>query len=336
MVGVGKDGPKIPVIETLSVELNARTKKFGSGMKLALGTLAALGAGAAYTFAKFETSQKVLNQTGAVLKSTGGAAHVSSKQVTGLADSISKVAGIDDEAVRSGENMLLTFKNIRNETGTGNDIFTQSTKALIDMATALGRDIPTTAIQMGKALNDPIKGMLALRRVGVTFTDQQTAQVKAMVKSGNLLGAQKLILRELTSEFGGSAAAQATASGKMKAALNDLSESIGGVLAPAINGVLGPITAMVGVMTKFPAVGVAVAAALAVVSAAYVVMKLEAIKAAVAFIVPWLPAIAIAAAVAAAAYLIVKNWSAVKGFFIGVWNWIKSHWPLLTVILTGP
>src|SRR6266545_1404567 len=98
MGGVGKDGPKIPVIETLSVELDARTKKFRTEMKLALGTLDGLGASAAYTFAKFETSQKILNQTGAVLKSTGGAAHVSSKQVTGLADSISKMAGINDEA----------------------------------------------------------------------------------------------------------------------------------------------------------------------------------------------------------------------------------------------
>src|SRR6266540_1666516 len=288
-----KGWPEIPSLGTLTVEVEARTKKFGTGMKLALGTLAALGAGAAYTFAKFETSQKVLNETGAVLKSTGGAAHVSSKQVTGLADSISKVAGIDDEAVRAGENMLLTFTNIRNETGKGNDIFTQSTKTLIDMATALGQDIPKSAIQMGKALNDPIKGMTALRRVGVTFTDQQADQVKAMVKSGNLLGAQKLILRELTKEFGGSAAAQATSSGKMRVAMDNLAESVGGVLAPVITGVLGPITAMVGVMTRYPAIAIAVAAALGLLAAAYVVVKIQALLAAAAFILPWLPAIAI-------------------------------------------
>src|SRR6266542_3790061 len=334
MVGVGKDGPKIPVIETLSVELNARTKKFGSGMKLALGTLAALGAGAAYTFAKFETSQKVLNQTGAVLQSTGGAAHVSSKQVTGLANRISKVAGINDEAVRAGENMLLTFTNIRNETGKGNDIFTQSTKTLIDMATALGQDIPKSAIQMGKALNDPIKGMTALRRVGVTFTEQQIAQVKAMVKSGNLLGAQKLILRELTSEFGGSAAAQATSSGKMRVAMDNLAEGIGGVLAPVITALIGPISAIANIFTKFPAIAVAVAGALGVLAAAYVVAKVQALLANAAFLAN--PFVLVAAAAVLAAVLIVKNWSKVRAFFVAVFDWIKSHWVLLTAILLGP
>jgi len=308
-------------------------------MKFALGTLAALGAGAAYTFAKFETSQKVFEQTGAVLKSTGGIAHVSANQVTGLAKSIEKVAGIDDEAVRAGENMLLTFKNIRNETGKGNDIFTQSTKALIDMSTALGRDIPTTAIQMGKALNDPIKGMLALRRVGVTFTDQQTAQVKAMVKSGNLLGAQKLILRELTSEFGGSAAAQATASGKMKAALDDLSESIGGVLQPVIMALIGPVTTLANIMGKYPAIAVAAAAAAGLLATAWIAMRVQAllpmIKIMTAFLAanPWF---LIAAAAVVAAILIIKNWSKVKAFFVAVFDWIKSHWALLVVILTGP
>src|SRR6266498_2928489 len=339
MVGTGKDGPKIPSLGTLTVEVEARTKKFGAGMKVALGTLAALGAGAAYTFGKFESSQKVFNQTGAVLKSTGGAAHVSSKQVTRLADSISKVAGIDDEAVRAGENMLLTFTNIRNETGKGNDIFTQSTKTLIDMATALGQDIPKSAIQMGKALNDPIKGMTALRRVGVTFTDQQADQVKAMVKSGNLLGAQKLILRELTKEFGGSAAAQATSSGKMKVAMNNLAESIGGVLAPVIMALIGPITALASIMNKYPAIAVAVAGAAGLMATAWIAMRVKAIipmiRTMMAFLVanPW---VLIAAAAIVAAIVIIKNWAKVKAFFIGVWNWIKSHWALLTVILTGP
>src|SRR6266542_726237 len=180
--------------------------------------------------------------------------------------------------------MLLTFTNIRNETGKGNDIFTQSTKTLIDMATALGQDIPKSAIQMGKALNDPIKGMTALRRVGVTFTEQQTDQVKAMVKSGNLLGAQKLILRELTSEFGGSAAAQATSSGKMRVAMDNLAESIGGVLAPVITALIGPVTAIATTFTKYPAVVVVVAAALGLLAAAYVAVKIQALLAAAAFI----------------------------------------------------
>jgi phage-related protein len=190
--------------------------KFAGTLK-SVGKAGALAAGAAgvgaliYTvktgIGEWEESQKVTAQTEAVLKSTGKAAGVTSQQVQDLAGSIMKKTGIDDEAIQSGENLLLTFTNIRDEAGKGNDIFTQSTRIMADMSTALGQDMKTSAIQLGKALNDPVKGMSALRRVGVSFTEAQKTAVEQMVKSGDTMGAQKLILRELNKEFGGSAEA---------------------------------------------------------------------------------------------------------------------------------
>ena len=73
-------------------------------------------------------AQKVSAQTRAVLKSTGKAAKVSAKQVDQLAEALMTKSGVDDEVIKSGENMLLTFTNIRNEVGKGNKIFTQATK----------------------------------------------------------------------------------------------------------------------------------------------------------------------------------------------------------------
>jgi hypothetical protein len=73
----------------------------------------------------FQEANKVAAQTGAVIKSTGNAAHVSA-DVAALAGKLSQQTGIDDEAIQSGQNMLLTFKNIRNETGKGNKIFDQT------------------------------------------------------------------------------------------------------------------------------------------------------------------------------------------------------------------
>lgn len=189
--------------------------RFGSGLKN-LGKVAAVGVGAAFVglaatlkvgFGEMEQGQKVSAQTGAVLKSTGGSAKVTQKQVEGLAGSLMQLSGVDDEAIQSGENMLLTFTNIRNEAGKGNDVFDQTTKTLLDMSTALGTDMNKSAIQLGKALQDPIKGITALTRVGVSFTEQQKDQIKGMVEAGDTMGAQKLILAELNKEFGGSAEA---------------------------------------------------------------------------------------------------------------------------------
>lgn len=103
------------------------------------------------------------------------------------------------------------------------------------MSVALGQDMKSSAIQVGKALQDPILGLTALRRVGVNFNEQQSEMVKKMVESGHQLEAQKFILNELTTEFGGSAEAQATASAKMKVALDNLAETVGGLLAPAFD-----------------------------------------------------------------------------------------------------
>ena len=84
-------------------------------------------------------AQKVAAQTNAVLKSTGGRPSVTAKQVEKLAESLMLKSGVDDEVIQSGENVLLTFTNIRNEAGKGNDIFDQATKATLDLSVALGQ-----------------------------------------------------------------------------------------------------------------------------------------------------------------------------------------------------
>jgi phage-related protein len=228
----------MPTISTLTVDVVANTSRLRVGLAAAGTALAVLGGAAVFAFKQFEDSEKVLAQTDAVLKSTGGAANVSAKQINDLANALSKQVGIDDEAIQSGENMILTFRNIRNEVGKGNDIFTQTTQAVTDISVAMGQDMKSSAIQVGKALNDPINGLTSLKRVGVQFTEEQTHMIEQMVNHNNLLGAQKIILGELTAEFGGSAAAQATASGKMKVALDNLAETVGGLLAPALTALL--------------------------------------------------------------------------------------------------
>lgn len=200
--------------------------------------------------AEFREAQKVGAQTTAVLKSTGDAAKVTKKHIEDLAGAISRKSGIDDEAIQASANMLLTFTNVRNEVGKGNKIFDRATQTVTDMSVALGQSGKSSAIQLGKALNDPIKGITALRRVGVTFTDQQKKQIETMVKSGDTLGAQKAILRELNKEFGGSAAAQATAGDKLKVSLGNLAEAAGGILVPQLDRAAGFLTKMIDDFVK--------------------------------------------------------------------------------------
>lgn len=201
------------------------------GGAVAVGGAIELGKGA---FDAAMESQKIAAQTEAVIKSTGGAAGVTAKQIGDLASALSMKNGVDDEAIQTAQNLLLTFTDVQNRVGEGNDIFDQSTQVMIDMAAAMGTDVAGGAVQLGKALNNPKEGISALTRVGVTFTDQQKKQIAAMQDAGDMAGAQKIILAELTKEFGGSAAAQATATDRMKIAFGNLQEAIGAKLIPVV------------------------------------------------------------------------------------------------------
>jgi hypothetical protein len=189
---------------------------------VAAGGVLALGAAMVQGVKDAQSYQTLQAKSAAVLKSTGNVAGTSVKQIDTLAASLESMSGVDEELIINSQNVLATFTSVRNEAGKGNDIFTQGTKAALDMSTALGTDLQGSTIQLGKALNDPIKGITALQRVGVSFTAAQKDQIAAMVKSGDTMGAQKLILGELHKEFGGAAEAAGSGFGGAIARLKDV------------------------------------------------------------------------------------------------------------------
>lgn len=217
--------------------------------------LGALGIGTAFDTVKGAVegllgpaidAQQVATQTAAVLKSTGGAAGLTADDVAGLAGSLSKLTPFEDEAIQSAENLLLTFTNI------GGDIMPQATETVLNMSQALGQDLKSSSVQLGKALNDPIKGITALSRVGVSFTQEQKDQIKVMQEAGDTAGAQAIILGELDKEFGGAAkAAGQTFGGQLvilQTAIGNVAEAIGG---PLIGGLSTLATAALPAVQAF-------------------------------------------------------------------------------------
>ncbi len=215
----------------------------------AVGQLAVSGLRAGFSFlsreisstiSAFAEAEKVNAQTEAVIRSTGGAAGMTAEAVRDLASSLQSQTTYTDEAIQSAENLLLTFTNITN------DIFPDATKVVLDMSTALGQDTKASAIQLGKALQDPIEGVNALRRVGVNFTQAQQDVIAKLVDTGKAGEAQRMIIAELSKEFGGSAVAAAnTYAGKveqMKNKMDDFKESIGAGVTPVLGNLITTIS----------------------------------------------------------------------------------------------
>ena len=177
--------------------------------------------------ARQETAEKKLR---AALKSTGNAVRISHKELTLMASGLQSVTKFGDEAIIEAQALMLTFTNI------GKEVFPDTMEAVLNLSEALGQDLQQTVIQVGKALNDPVKGMTALRRVGIQFSKEQEKQIKHFSNLNDAASAQKVILEELERQFGNMAiASRKTLAGSFAALSNswgDMMEEMGKVLAP--------------------------------------------------------------------------------------------------------
>jgi len=177
----------------------------------------------------YEESEKAQAKVAQAIKTTGGVAGVSLKELTAIAADFQKSTLFEDDSIMDGVTaQLLTFTNI---TGTN---FKRAQVAALDLATVLGSDLKGQSIQLGKALENPVAGVTALSRAGVTFTASQKAVIQSLVDTNQLEAAQSIILDEIATKYGGQAEAAAKASTgitQLSNSFGDLMENIGGVIA---------------------------------------------------------------------------------------------------------
>ncbi|WEK56489.1 MAG: phage tail length tape measure family protein [Candidatus Brevundimonas phytovorans] len=205
-------------------------------------------------------------QVKAALTSMGDASGKTFEQLSASAEALRNLSGVDDDEIltKLTANML-SFGSI------SGDAFDRAQLAALNLSARMQGDLQGATMMVGKALNDPVKGLAALGRAGIQFTAQQKDQIKAMVAVGDTAGAQGIMLGELERQFGGAAEAAGNADvwKPMKTALMDLE----GAFEPIVRDVIGPLIAKVAEITrafaglspetqKFIAIGAAVAAAI--------------------------------------------------------------------------
>lgn len=213
---------------------------------LRLGGLAlavtSIGLGGRELFGSFiqETSaaEDAVAQLETVIKSTGGTAGVTAAQMEALAKAIEGVTTYSDEQVISAETMLIKFRNLQG------DIIPKAVRAAADLSTLMGKDLSAAAQAVGRALNDPIKGIAALTRSGISFSSSQKEMIATLVNSGQGVKAQTLILAELERQFGGSAAAARDTLGGALAALGHSWGNLFEITGKASEGVRSAIEDM--------------------------------------------------------------------------------------------
>jgi hypothetical protein len=162
-------------------------------------------------------------------------------QTTKVTDAIKQYA-IDNEAlfatdrnvIMATQAKLLTFKELAKTAGELGGAFNRATQITIDMAAAGFGTATDNAVQLGKALNDPIKGISALSRSGITFTEQEKDKIRTLVESNKILEAQDMILKAIETQVGGTAEATADATVKMGIHFDKIKRQLGERLLPLV------------------------------------------------------------------------------------------------------
>jgi len=213
-------------LTTLTVDLNVSLAKFESDLKQAVNTskksadeisgafeslrhtLEAIGVGlglkefigeAVTANIEFERSQ---NRLAAALKATGYAAGLTKDELNEMADALAKSTAFSPTDIREAEVTLLRFRDIHN------DVYKRALEVTLEYATAQKTSAADAAHLLGRAIEDPLRSLRALRDVGVVLNQGQKDLIQNFIDTGNVAGRAKIVLDELQNSLGGGAAGE--------------------------------------------------------------------------------------------------------------------------------
>jgi hypothetical protein len=205
--------------------------------------IVAFGTGAVMSFRQVNEAMK---QVEAGIESTGGMAGFTAKELKKMSYELMIATNtLNSDILSDVTAQLLTFTNLQG------DVFEKAQMAVLDLSTRMKTDLKSASVMVGKALNDPILGLTAMRRVGIQFNEEQENVIKALVETGDVASAQGKILEELERQFGGSADAGGDAINAMTNSIKVLGQEFGAVIFSAITPMAEGIQRIVQRITEW-------------------------------------------------------------------------------------
>ena len=266
--GIDKAKKEFASLEGAGKKAQFAIKKAAVPAGLALGALG----GFLVTAAKGAEEARIADQKLAAVLDTMGY-ETATDRVSAYAESLEKTIAVDADVIKATQTKLATFGELTKSVGDANGAFDRATKAALDLAAAGFGSAEGNAVQLGKALQDPIKGLASLAKAGVTFTEQEKENIRTLVESGQQLEAQDMILKAIEGQVSGTAAASASSFDKMKFAIAGVSDTFGDMMLPVIDAIAPKLAEFSAWASKNPDLLKLVVGGLAAVAAAIVVIN---------------------------------------------------------------
>ena len=289
--GLKKAQREFQRLEKTSQKVGFALKKAFLPATAALGGLAVAGAKMVAAGEQAATSNSRIIAISKSMNLFGQESEKVANNLIKMANAQAMASGEDQNAIKLGMAKLLTFSEIAKSADELNGVFARTTQVSLDLAAAGFGTVKDNATQLGKALQDPIKGLSALTRSGVTFTRAEQDKIRALVESNNLFEAQDMILKAIEQQVGGTAAATRNATDRIKVSFSLLTEQIGLALLPVLDALLPKIIGLLEFMVDHKNVLIGFAVGIGTISAAIVVanfaMKAYAAAQAIATAAQW-------------------------------------------------
>lgn len=165
------------------------------------------------------------------LDRTGHASQRTTADISALSQSIGAGTRYTTAQIADTARELLKFRSVTGET------FDRAVRASADLAAKLGTDLPTAANLLGRALEDPSRGIAELAERGVNLTYAQEQQAKSFEAVGEKAKAQGVILEGVSAKTG-DAAAKMTDAERASKHLSDAWDTLSVTIGNRLNSVL--------------------------------------------------------------------------------------------------
>lgn len=196
-------------------------KKIGSLISAAITAgVAMAGVMSKEIIAKTIEGDQAVARLNSTLRATQYAAGLTRKELELMVDRMEAKTFFDDDSIRKAMGTLLQFRDI------GAPIFEEVLSLSADLAAHMGTDVPQAAALLGRALEDPERGLRGLAAAHIVLSAGQRDAIKTMVEAGQKGQAMAIVMGEVRRSVGGTAAEMDKGLAKSSADVRDAYEDM--------------------------------------------------------------------------------------------------------------
>lgn len=162
---------------------------------------------------------------------------------------LAELTGIDDEIINQIKTGWLAVPSLA---AMGVDGLNTLATVVADTAAGTGKDVQAIGLAFQRVAGDTESAFSKLTRAGIVFTDEQKNTFNSLLETNGEMAAQQYLVEQLGEKYKGAAAAAANPFDRLNVIFENLKETIGAALLPAIEKIVPLVADFVSKLVATP------------------------------------------------------------------------------------